>query len=74
MQRLRNRIAHHEPILSSQNAVYTGHSTQPMIDLVNVLECVTWISPGTADWLRQTTPYEQARTLLAEVGSSGIIL
>jgi hypothetical protein len=74
IQRLRNRIAHHEPILSSQNAVYTGHASHSTIDLPSILECVSWISPATADWLLTCTRYETARTLLAEVSASGIHL
>jgi hypothetical protein len=74
IQRLRNRIAHHEPILSSRNAIYTGHASQPMIGLADILECAKWISPATADWLHQTTRYESARILLSEVASSGIHL
>jgi hypothetical protein len=68
---LRNRIAHHEPILSSRNEVYTGHINQPTIALPALLECVYWISPATADWLRTTTRYEAARTLLAETAAAG---
>ena len=74
LQRLRNRIAHHEPILSSQDHVYTGHAAYPLIDIPSILECVTWISPPTADWLRTCTRYETARILLAEVAASGIVL
>jgi hypothetical protein len=74
IQRLRNRIAHHEPILSSNNALYTGHAAQPMITLSEILECVAWISPATADWIRETTRYDLAQTLLAELASSGISL
>ena len=69
---LRNRIAHHEPILSSANQLYTGHPNQPTISLQELLECVEWISPGTAEWLRQSTRYEQAKSLLMEVAISGI--
>lgn len=71
---LRNRIAHHEPILSSSNRVYTGHPHQPDISLPDLLECVDWISAGTAHWLQRSTRYEQARSLLAEVSISGIRL
>ena len=74
IQRLRNRIAHHEPIMSSTNEVYTGNLSHPKIDLPAVLECVYWISPATAEWLRTTTRYEQARTLLAEVAATGVRL
>ena len=39
IQRLRNRMAHHEPILSSTNEVYTGQLGHPKIALT-LLECV----------------------------------
>jgi hypothetical protein len=68
---LRNRIAHHEPILSSRNLVYTGHLNQPTITLPELLECVSWVSPATADWLRTSTRYEAACTLLSDVAASG---
>jgi hypothetical protein len=71
---LRNRIAHHEPILSSTNEIYTGHLAQPKISLPAILQCVEWVSPPTADWLRTTTRYEQALTILAEVVGSGLTL
>lgn len=71
---LRNRIAHHEPILSSGNHVYTGHPNQPTIRLTELLECVHWISPATAEWLRTSSRYEIANTVLSEVAISGIHL
>ncbi len=74
IQRLRNRIAHHEPILSSQNALYTGHVAEPKIALSEILECIRWISPATADWVRDTTRYDRAQALLAELASSGVVL
>jgi hypothetical protein len=74
IQRLRNRIAHHEPILSSHHTLYTGNVAQPHIALSEILECVRWISPATADWVRDTTRYDRAQALLAEISASGIVL
>ena len=74
IQRLRNRIAHHEPILSSTNEVYTGQLGHPKIALHALLECVSWVSPATADWLSVTSRYEQARAILAGVASQGLSL
>ena len=74
IQRLRNRVAHHEPILSSTNEVYTGSSAQPKIDLPAILECVAWVSPATADWVQTTTRYDQALALLSEFSATGINL
>ena len=74
IQRLRNRIAHHEPILTNQNMLSTGHVAQPKITLPEILECIRWISPATADWVRDTTRYDHAQALLAELASSGVVL
>ena len=74
IQHLRNRIAHHEPILTSTNAVRTGFIDQQTIALPDILEAVHWISPPTADWLRTTTRYDVAVALLAEVSASGLTL
>lgn len=71
---LRNRIAHQEPILSSSNRVYTGHLNQLTMSLPEMLECVFWISPATADCLRTSTRYETAKTILLEVSNSGVRL
>jgi hypothetical protein len=38
IRRLRNRIAHHEPILTSKNKVYTGFVDQPSISLPDLLQ------------------------------------
>jgi hypothetical protein len=74
IRRLRNRIAHHERILTSTNEVYTGFIDQPMMALPAILECVRWISPPTAIWIVDTTRYNQAVALLAEVAASGVTL
>jgi hypothetical protein len=74
IRRLRNRIAHHEAILTSRNEVYTGFIDQPTMTLPAILECVTWVSPPTADWLRNTTRYNQAAALLAQVAASGVVI
>jgi hypothetical protein len=74
IRRLRNRIAHHEPILTSKNKVYTGFVDQPSISLPDLLQCVEWISPPTAQWLENTTRYTQAATILAECQGSGVTL
>ncbi len=74
IRRLRNRIAHHEPILSSQNKVYTGFKDDPYIALPHILECVQWVSPDAAYWLQTRSRYAQAETLLMEISKSGISL
>ena len=67
IQRLRNRIAHHEPVLSGTNEVYTGYRAYPLIELRALLECVGWVSPATAEWIARSTRYERAKEILAEV-------
>ena len=71
---LRNRIAHHEPVLSSTNDLYTGRPQQMKIRLPDILECVAWVSPSSATWLRSTSRYDEAVALLAATAASGIVL
>ncbi len=74
IRHLRNRIAHHEPILTSRNQVYTGFAQQPFIALPDILECTRWISTPMATWLETKTRYGQAIAVLASVNQSGINL
>jgi hypothetical protein len=74
LRRLRNRIAHHEPVLTSRNEVHTGFADQPTTTLPEILQCVEWISPPTAAWLIATTRCAQAADLLDEVAASGVSL
>jgi hypothetical protein len=74
IRHLRNRIAHHEPILTSNNTVCTGRSEEPRISLNALSECVAWVSPATADWLVATTNFQQADELLKQVSLMGITL
>ena len=74
IRHLRNRIAHHEPILTSNNTVCTGRFEEPRISLNALFECVVWISPATADWLTTTTRFGQAGQILEEVAAMGITL
>jgi hypothetical protein len=74
IQHLRNRIAHHESIMTSTNDVYTGFVDQQKITLPAILQAAEWVSPPTATWLRTSTRYEQAVTLLADFARSGITL
>jgi hypothetical protein len=74
IRRLRNRIAHLEPILTSRNEVYTGFGAQPTVTLPQVLQCVEWISPATAQWMTACTRYNQAAAILTACHASGIVL
>lgn len=46
---LRNRVAHHEPILSRDLRKDVDH----------ILETIGWISPDTARWVRQTNCFNE---------------
>lgn len=74
IRRLRNRIAHHEPILTSRNEVYTGFAAQSTITLPHLLQCVEWISPATAQWMTACTRYNQAVAILTACHGSGVVL
>jgi hypothetical protein len=74
IRRLRNRIAHHEPILTSHNEVYTGFKDQPYIALSSILECVEWVSKDAAAWLKTQSRYQRAEELLLDVSKKGITL
>ena len=74
IRRLRNRIAHHEPILTSRNEVYTGFPDRPYIALPEIMECAEWVSIEAALWLKAQSRYQQAVDLLLEVSKKGIVL
>ena len=74
IQRLRNRIAHHERVLTSLNQVYTGNFAQPYLGLPAVLECVRWASIPAADWVESGTRYNQVIQLLLDFSKRGIQL
>lgn len=49
IQLLRNRISHHEPVLTSGNVIYNG---DVLLKLPEVLECVEWVCVDTAAWIK----------------------
>lgn len=69
---LRNRIAHHEPILTSQTALYTGHNGY--LTLAQVDECLAWICPETARWIKARSRFYAALDLLTDIAAGGIRL
>jgi hypothetical protein len=71
IQLLRNRISHHEPVLTSSNRFYNGDS---LISLLEVLESVEWICPETAQWMRTQFRYAEAERIMRHVASMGISL
>lgn len=71
---LRNRIAHHERVLTTGNKLYTGHAAAPYLTLPGILECARWVSPDIAAWLETKFRYAQAKTLLMAASQSGVML
>jgi hypothetical protein len=74
IRHLRNRIAHHEPIITSTNTVCTGRFDETHITLGALVECVNWVSPSTADWLTATTHIGQAEHILNSVAAMDLTL
>ena len=66
---LRNRIAHHEPILTSVRSLYVGHGRN--IPLASLTECGQWISPSIGDWLETHFRFAEAKAILDDVASAG---
>jgi hypothetical protein len=69
VQRLRNRISHHERILTSRNRLYNG--SRVFLTLDEVLECIHWVCADTADWLRRRFRYAAAQGILNRIVSIG---
>ncbi len=69
---LRNRIAHHEPVLTSQRALYAGSGL--FMPLTSLSECANWLGPELATWLETSYRYATAATILDQVAASGIAL
>jgi hypothetical protein len=71
IQLLRNRISHHEPVLTSRKTLYAGND---FITLPALLECVEWVCTETAAWMKTQFRYTDAERILEEVNASGISL
>jgi len=71
IQLLRNRISHHEPVLTAASALYNGDGflTPP-----ELLECVEWVCGDTAQWMKARFRYAEAERILREVAALGISL
>ena len=70
-QRLRNRISHHERVLTSASTLYTGYDYLTLAELIEIAE---WICTDTADWIRTRFRYAEARQLLVNVKALGFML
>jgi hypothetical protein len=71
IQLLRNRISHHEPVLTSGNVLYTGDG---VIALSEVLECIEWVCAETAAWIKTSFRYGEAERILRDVAAMRISL
>jgi hypothetical protein len=69
---LRNRIAHHEPILTSGGSLYAGH--QKSVSLEQIAECGNWISPSIGIWLRTHFRFAEATAIVQTAAASGVVL
>lgn len=65
---LRNRVAHHEPILTSRGVLYVGHQRQ--ISLEQLAECVDWISPAVGAWFRVEFRFAEAVDIVNSISAS----
>ena len=71
IQRLRNRISHHEPVLTSSNRLYAGYD---LLTLAELLECVEWVCSDTASWMKARFRYVDAGQILSDVNKMGVSL
>ena len=69
VQLLRNRISHHEPILTTRNTLYTGHD---FLTLAELLECVEWVCVEAAQWMKTRFRYAEAERILDAVKATGV--
>ena len=67
---LRNRLAHHEPILSA-SGVYNGNIVIPLPWLI---ECMEWVCFDTAHWIKAQFRYMDAEGILRELAARRISL
>ena len=65
---LRNRIAHHERILTGHGKLYAGlhpfHRTELALPPETVPNCIGWICQDTANWVKTTAGFQDCLTLL----------
>jgi hypothetical protein len=63
-QRLRNRISHHERVLTSANTLYTGFDHLTFDEL---LEIADWVCADTACWIETRFRFSAAQQILVDV-------
>ena len=71
IQLLRNRISHHEAVLTSVNALYNGDG---FLTLPDLFECVEWVCADTAQWMKAQFRYADAERTLRAVAAMKISL
>jgi hypothetical protein len=71
IQLLRNRISHHEPVITSSNRLYNGVD---FLTLDEILDSVRWVCNHTADWLKTDFGSSEADRILKLVAGMRITL
>jgi hypothetical protein len=66
IQLLRNRISHHEAVLTTSNALYNGDG---LITLGGFMERVQWVCTETAQWMLAEFKYTEAQRILRDVAA-----
>ncbi|HVP00454.1 MAG TPA: hypothetical protein VMT15_20420 [Bryobacteraceae bacterium] len=72
IQALRNRISHHEPVLTSSKTLYAGRAS--MLTVPELLEPVEWVCADTAQWIKTKFRCSEAERVLEDVHKLGITL
>lgn len=57
---------HSEPIITSDKLLHAGHD---FINMNEIIECVEWVCPDTAHWLRAQFRYDEAAHIFVNVHS-----
>jgi hypothetical protein len=72
IRKLRNRIAHHERVLTGQGALYA--SSGSLLHLDEIIECAEWIDAALNAWLTSRFRCREAASILSELANKGITL
>jgi hypothetical protein len=72
VQSLRNRISHHEPVLTSSKVLYAAKTS--MLTVAELLEPVEWVCADTAQWIKTKFRCAEADRILEEVHKLGVTL
>jgi hypothetical protein len=72
IRKLRNRVAHHEPILTSGRKLNAGAGLSLSMD--ELVGCAGWIAPEVEHWLRGSYRFDTAVAVLEDVAISGVTL